>query len=119
MLLPTPSTSSVSSAPGGRTTPPQETPYSKSLDYEDKILARWGDSENAIHLFQSPYESGFGLVVSSNRLDALARVAIAEAARLDAQEAPQRELERQQKQSEENRLKNETARLANKQTFRP
>jgi hypothetical protein len=119
MLPVTPSTSSVSSAPGGRTTPPQETSYSKSLDYEDKVLARWDDSENSIHLFQSPYESGFGLVVSSNRLGALARVAIAEAARLDAQEAPQRELERQQKQTDDNRLKNETARRANKQAFRP
>jgi hypothetical protein len=123
--LPTPptteSTSFGSSVPGGSATPPQgqEAPFSRSLGYEDKILARWGDSENAIHLFESPYQSGFGLVVISKSLETLARVAMAEAARLDAQEAPQRELDRQQKQTEDNRLKNETARRANKQTFRP
>jgi hypothetical protein len=113
--------SSPTPVPGGRATPArwQEESPSRSLDYDDKILARWDDPENAIHLFQSPYESGFGLVVSSKRLEALARVAIAESARLDAQEAPQRELERQQKQTEDNRLKNETARRANKQAFRP
>ena len=113
--------SSPTPVPGGRATPArwQEAPYSRSLDYEDKILARWDDSENAIYLFQLPHESGFGLVVSSKRLEALARIAIAGAARLDAQEAPQRELERQQKQTADNRLKNETARQANKQTFRP
>ena len=113
--------SSPTPVPGGRATPArwQAAPYSRRLDYEDKILARWDDSENAIHLFQSPHESGFGLVVSSKRLEALARIAIAEAERLDAQEAPQRELELQQNQTEYNRLKNETARRANKQTFRP
>ena len=103
---------SASSAPW-----PQQT--SRSLGYEDTILAQWEDAENSIHLFESPYASGFGLVVVSKSLDALARVATAEAARLDAQEAPQREIERQQKQTDDKRLKNETARLANKPGFRP
>jgi hypothetical protein len=121
MLPAMPSTASRSLVPGGSATPPQrqDTAYSRSLDYEDKILARWDDADHSIHLFQSAYQSGFGLVVSSKPLDALARVAIAEAARLDLQEAPQRELERQQKQTEDNRLKSDTARRANKQTFKP
>jgi hypothetical protein len=121
-ILPaTPSTASTSPVPGGAATRPQrpETAYARSLDYDDKILARWDDADHSIHLFQSPYQSGFGLVVSSKSLDALARVAITEAARLDLQEAPQRELERQQKQTEDSRLKSDTARRANKQTFKP
>jgi hypothetical protein len=44
---------------------------------------------------------------------------VTEAARLDVLEAPQREIERQQKRTDDNRLKNEMARQANKQTFRP
>jgi hypothetical protein len=96
----------------------QDSRYSRNLDYDDKIVARWGDSQNSVHLFQSPYQTAFGLVVYSKPLDALARVATTEAARLDTQEAPQRELERQQTQSESDRVKNETARLANKPTFR-
>ena len=55
----------------------------------------------------------------SRRLDALARAAIAESVRLDDQEAPQRETERQKKKDEENRARQEKARQANKAPFRP
>jgi hypothetical protein len=55
----------------------------------------------------------------SRRLDALARSAIVEAIRLDDQEAPQREIERQNKKDEENRARQEKARRANKAPFRP
>jgi hypothetical protein len=115
-----PELTSATSVPDGSAAPargPEQS--SRSLGYEDTILARWDDAENSIHLFESPYASGFGLVVVSKSLDALVRVATAEAARLDAQEAPQREIERQQKQTEDKRLKNETARRSNKAAFRP
>lgn len=102
-----------------QSTVPQLASSSRSLGYEDTILAQWEDAENSIHLFESPYASGFGLVVVSKSLDALARVATGEAARLDAEEAPQREIERQQKQTEDKRLKSETARHVNKAGFRP
>jgi hypothetical protein len=102
-----------------QSTAPQMTSSSRSLGYEDTILAQWEDAENSIHLFESPYASGFGLVVVSKSLDGLARVATGEAARLDAEEAPQREIERQQKQTEDKRLKSETARHVNKAGFRP
>jgi hypothetical protein len=59
------------------------------------------------------------MVIYSKRLDALARAAIVEAIRLDNQEAPQRETERQNKKDEENRARQEKARRANKGPFRP
>jgi hypothetical protein len=59
------------------------------------------------------------MVIYSKRLDALARAAIVEAIRLDDQEAPQRETERQKKKDEENRVQREKARQANKAPFRP
>ena len=85
----------------------------------DKLLAYWEDSHCSLSLFQSSYLSAFGLVVLSKRLDTLARVATVEAILLDEQEAPQREIERQQNQTEETRVKHETARRVNKATFRP
>jgi hypothetical protein len=84
----------------------------------DKILAHWEDSHYALNL-SSSYLSTFGLAVLSKRLDALARAATVEAIRLDEQDAPQRETARQQKQTDENRLKQETARRMNKAIFRP
>ena len=57
------------------------------------------------------------MLVFSKRLNALARTAIVEAIQLDEQEAPQREIERQKKQDEENHAAQENARLVNKATF--
>jgi hypothetical protein len=85
----------------------------------DKILAYWEDSQFSLTLFRSSSLSTFGLVVLSKRLDALARVAIVEATLLDEQDAPQREIERQQNQNEESRVKQQTARRVNRAAFRP
>ena len=101
--------------PGTQITPP----VSRAARDNDKILASWEDSQYSLTLFRSSYLSTFGLVVLSKRLDALARVAILEATLLDEQEAPQREIEREQNQTEENRVRHQTARRVNKGTFRP
>jgi hypothetical protein len=89
------------------------------LDQSEKVIARWEDSHYSFNLFQSSSQATFGLVAYSKRLDALARAAIIEAIRLDEQEAPQRETERQRKKDEENRAKQDKARRANKVPFRP
>jgi hypothetical protein len=83
----------------------------------DRIVGHWEDTQYALNLTSS--FSAFGLVMLSKRLDALARVATVEAIRLDEQEAPQREIERQQQQTEDDRAKSETARHVNKASFRP
>ena len=88
-------------------------------DRSEKVLARWEDSQYSFNLYQPSYQSTFGMVIYSKRLDALARAAIAESVRLDNQEAPQRETERQNKKAEENRARQEKARRANKAPFRP
>jgi hypothetical protein len=91
---------------------------SRTLD-DDKILAGWADSEHSIALFQSPYQMVFGLVVRSRSMDGLAQAALTEGARLDAEEAPQREIDRQQKSTDDKRVRTAAARQSNKQTFRP
>jgi hypothetical protein len=88
-------------------------------DRSEKVLARWEDSKYSFNLFQFSHESTFGMVLYSKRLDALARAAIVKSVQLDDQEAPQRETERQKKKDEENRVRQEKARQANKAPFRP
>jgi hypothetical protein len=85
----------------------------------EKVIARWEDSRYSFNLFRSSYQPTFGMLVFSKQLDEPARAAIVEAIRLDEQEAPQREIEAQKKQDEENRAAQEKARLANKVGFRP
>jgi hypothetical protein len=93
--------------------------YSLNLNYDDKVLANWGDSQHSVHLFRSAYQTTFGIIVFSTSLDVLARAATVEAARLDEQEAPQREVERAQKQTEDKRVTLAKARELNRTTFRP
>jgi hypothetical protein len=81
-------------------------------------LARWGGADYSVVLFRS-YSSTFRIIVASPRLEALARSADVEAIRLDARDAPRREIARQKKETEALRASQEKARLANKAAFRP
>ena len=83
------------------------------------LLARFGDASCAVVLYRSSYASGFRLIVTSPRLEALARTAGAQALRLDEREAPQREIARQKKEAADIRASEEQSRLANKAAFRP
>jgi len=86
---------------------------------DDKILARWEDPQSSITLFRSKYLATFGLVLISKRLDGLATVAHAEAILLDDREAPARESARQERRTDEDRLREETVRRLNKAAFKP
>jgi hypothetical protein len=86
---------------------------------QDRFVAQWEDPQHSVTLFRSTYLSTFGLVLLSKRLDGLATLASAEAMLQNDREAPQREIERQQKLTLESRVKQETARRANKATFKP
>lgn len=84
------------------------------------LLARWGDSEHGVMLYQtSSYREAYRLIVADARLDDLARKAETEAARLDDQEAPAREIARQKKERDDDRVGAAKARAANKGVFRP
>lgn len=111
----------ISAKYGTATKPAAEVVFSSSQVYNDSevVIARWEDSQYSFNLFRSSYQPAFGMVAFSKRVDALARAAVAEAIRLDEQEAPQREIERQKKQDDENRAAQEKAKLANKPNFRP
>jgi hypothetical protein len=92
-----------------------------TLDYgaPDAPVAIWGDKESSVTLLRVAYPVSFRLVVASTRLDNLARTASAEAVRLDAKEAPQREIARQKKESDDALAALEKAKIENKAVFRP
>jgi hypothetical protein len=92
---------------------------SEGFSHSEVVIARWEDPQYSFNLFRTSYNSTFGMIAFSKRVDALARAATIEAIRLDTQEAPQREIERQKKLEEENLAAEEKARLANKPNFRP
>ena len=85
----------------------------------EKVIARWEDSQYSFNLFRSSYQPTFGILVLSKQLDGLARAAVVEAIRLDEQEAPQREIQRQKQEDEANRAQQDAARLVNRAAFRP
>jgi len=82
-------------------------------------IARWGDVEYSVVLYRSSYEPAFRVIVTSPRLEALARTADAKAVRLDEREAPAREIARQKKEADDERASEEKSRVANKAAFRP
>jgi hypothetical protein len=92
---------------------------SRVEDESGTPVARWGDAEYAVVLYRSSYASGFRIIVTSPRLEALARTADAQATRLDEREAPQREIARQKKETDDARASQDKSRLANKAAFRP
>jgi hypothetical protein len=95
-------------------------PVASQLEQESGTpLAQWGDADYSVVLYRSAYASEFRIVVTSPRLEALARTADAQAIRLDEREAPQREIARQKKEVEDTRVSEEKARVANKAAFRP
>ena len=84
------------------------------------LVAHWEDATTRVMLTQgSSYRPEYQLVLTSKALDALARRAIAEAQRLDLQEAPQRELERRNQDLADARAASDKARAVNKPAFRP
>jgi hypothetical protein len=102
--------------PGVRAGQPAAPPID---DQSGTPIARWGDGDYAVVLYRSSYASGFRMIVTSPRLEALTRTAVAQAVRLDDREAPQREIARQKKEADDLRASQEKSRLANKATFRP
>jgi hypothetical protein len=109
----------ISKTYGPATRPTAEIEYHSNYGEVAPVLARWEDSEYSYNLVQTGNRSSFAIVLYSKRVDALARVANVEAVRLETQEAPQREIEKQQKRVDDERLALEKARLSNKPNFRP
>jgi len=81
----------------------------------EKVIARWEDAGNSVNLFRSNSLNSFRLSVFSKKLDAQAEASIVESLRLEEQQAPQKEIDRQKGEAD----KLEVTRLKNVKAFRP
>ena len=95
--------------------PEIESAINDRYDAKQKPVASWEDAQYSSSLVRSSSNDVLGLVVFSKRANAQAELAIAEAVKLDEQEGPKRETERQKKQVDDL----EVARQKNQKSFRP
>lgn len=90
-----------------------------------RVIGQWAHLENRIvayqqtNLYSSPDGSRYTLILTSPRLAALSRSAIAQAQRLDEREAPQREIDRRKKELADEQALQEQSRTTNKAAFTP
>src|SRR2546429_5078085 len=80
-----------------------------------KPVASWEDAQYSFNLARSSSTDHLGLIIYSKRVNAEAELAAAEAVKLEEQEGPNREAERQKKQTDGL----EVARQKNRKMFRP
>ena len=85
----------------------------------DEALAEWQDSQYRFTLIRrSTFGPTFILVGVSKNLEAAAKAAVSAAIKIEAQEAPQREVERLAAEKQDEQRKLDQARLLNKANFR-
>lgn len=90
-------------------------PTGPSYRENEKVIARWEDSQYSLNLFRSFPSDTFAIVMFAKQPDAQAGISIAESVKLEQQEAPGNEAARLKKQAED--LEGE--RQKNIETLRP
>ena len=107
----------ISAKYGPATTLVPEVESAPNVQYEvrQKPFASWEDPQYSFNLVRSSLSHGFELLIYSKRLNGQAEAALAEAVKLEKEEGPQREADRQKKQIDDL----EVARQRNRKTFRP
>jgi hypothetical protein len=84
-------------------------------EVREYLIAMWEDSLYSFSLVRSSLTDRFGLIIYSKQVNEQAQLAIAEAVKLEEQEGPRREAERQKKRIDDL----EAARHKNQKSFRP
>ena len=101
--------------PPSTVAPPSESAKHEPIDPHAEPIASWEDSQTFVNLVRSSFSGDFDLVITSKSLNAEAELAIVESAKLDKQQEPQREADRQKKEIDDLEL----TRLKNQKSFRP
>lgn len=102
-----------------RSTTPGTSSGQQDVLSDKVVIARWETAEAMLTLLRGAYSPDVQLVLVSKPLSARATVAVLEATRQDALEAPQREVERREKAAGDADAERAKAREANKAAFRP
>jgi hypothetical protein len=107
----------ISTKYGTATRPADEISFPTNEVYRStqRVIARWEDSQYSINLVRSRFLNSFALVMFSKRLDVQADAAIAKSIKLQGQGDPQKEIDRQKKET----VDLEAARQKNRKIFRP
>jgi hypothetical protein len=84
-------------------------------DVRQKPVATWEDAQYSFNLVRFSSTDCLGLTIYSKRVNAVAELAIVDAVKLEEQEAPKREADRQKEQLDDL----EKARQKNRKIFRP
>lgn len=90
-------------------------PANARQESEDKVIARWEDAQFSFNLVRTSFPNGFGLLIYSKQASAEAERASVEAVKLEEQQGPQIEADRQKKVADDL----ESARQKNLKSFRP
>jgi hypothetical protein len=106
---------SATYGPATSVAPEVDSATNDRYDVKQKLVASWEDSQYSFNLVRSSFSGDFELVIYSKRLNAEAELALAEAVKLEEQEGPAREAERQKKQTDDL----EATRQRNQKSFRP
>ena len=84
-------------------------------DLQQKTVASWQDLQYCLNLVRTAFTDRFGLLIYSKRVNAEAELGLVEAAKLEKEQAPARESERQKKETDALEL----TRQQNQKSFRP
>jgi hypothetical protein len=91
-------------------------PSSSAKDHAPETsIAKWENAQDSITLSHMPFFDRFQLIMVTKQLDAKAGAAIAEAARQQLEDAPQKEIDRVKKEADDL----EVTRAKNVKAFRP
>jgi hypothetical protein len=109
----------ISQLYGSATHPTTEVALHSAYGDVASVMARWEDARYSYDLVRTGDRASYALVMYSKALNGEAVSSMREAARLDALDAPQRELDRQNKLDAEAHVLAEKNRTANKPNFKP
>lgn len=104
---------------GTATKPDVAIPFHSNYAEAARVIARWESPEYSGDLVRTGDQTSYAMVFYSKPLEALAEASTVRAVRLEAQEAPQREIDSQKKRQDAARLVLENARSVNKPNFQP
>jgi hypothetical protein len=107
----------LSTSYGTATTPVAEISFPTSDAYQatQKVVARWEDAQFSLNLFRPEMAETFAIVMFNKQVDLKAGLAIAQSAKLEKQEAPQKEAARVKQAA----IDTEAERQKNIKAFRP
>jgi hypothetical protein len=108
-------TISAKYGPPARVVPEPASTPNVAYDMPQKTIASWQDSQYCLNLVRTVSSDRFGLLIYSKRVNGEAELGLVEAAKLEKEQAPAREAERQKKETDALAL----TRQQNQKSFRP